>query len=121
MKLKPLPQYHFDRDDFTKVMFEVFTYDEYIDLDVECGCNRHLDGFTLMRNEDEFYILHRNSGIMINWYKHAGRTNTCNRQDFTLDDLREFLLELRKDLVWEGIIKDECLLRKMNLEYYGEE
>ena len=117
--LEALPQYHFDRDDFCSVMFDVFTMEEYIDIDVECGCNTHLDNFTLMRVEDEFYILHRDSGILINWYKHAGRTNTCNKPDFTLDDFREFLVELRKDLVWNDIIKDEELKKKMREEQYG--
>ena len=117
--LETLPQYHFDRDDFCSVLFDVFTVEEYIDIDVECGCNTHLDNFTLMRVDDEFYILHRDSGIIINWYKHAGRTNTCNKPDFTLDDFREFLVELRKDLVWNDIIKDEELKKKMQEEQYG--
>ena len=117
--LETLPQYHFNRNDFCRVMFDVFTSEEYVDLDVECGCNTHLDNFTLMRVEDEFYILHRDSGILINWYKHAGRTNTCNKPDFTLDDFREFLVELRKDLVWNDIIKDEELKKKMLEEQYG--
>lgn len=117
--LAALPQYHFDRDDFCNVMFDVFTVGDYIDIDTECGCNTHLDNFTLMRVEDEFYILHRDSGILINWYKHAGRTNTCNKPDFTLDDFREFLIELRKDLVWNDIIKDEELKKKIQEEQYG--
>ena len=117
--LETLPQYHFDRDDFCNVMFDVFTTEEYIDIDVECGCNTHLDNFTLMRVDDKFYILHRDSGILINWYKHAGRTNTCNKPDFTLNDFREFLVELRKDLVWNDIIKDEELKKKMQEEQYG--
>ena len=117
--LETLPQYHFDRDDFCNVMFDVFTTEEYIDIDVECSCNTHLDNFTLMRVDDEFYILHRDSGTLINWYKHAGRTNTCNKPDFTLDDFREFLVELRKDLVWNDIIKDEELKKKMWEEQYG--
>ena len=117
--LETLPQYHFDRDDFCNVMFDVFTTEEYIDLDVECGCNTHLDNFTLMRVDDEFYILHRDSGTLINWYKHAGRTNTCNKPDLTLDDFREFLVELRKDLVWNDIIKDEELKKKIWEEQYG--
>ena len=117
--LETLPQYHFTLDDFSNVMFDVFTMEEYIDIDVECGCNTHLDHFTLMRVDDEFYILHRDSGTLINWYKHAGRTNTCNKPDFTLDDFREFLVELRKDLVWNDIIKDEELKKKMQEEQYG--
>ena len=117
--LAALPQYHFDHDDFCNVMFKVFTTEEYIDIDAECSGNTHLDKFTLMRVEDEFYILHRDSGTLINWYKHAGRTNTCNKPDFTLDDFRDFLVELRKDLVWNGIIKDEELKKKMQGEWYA--
>ena len=113
-----LPQYHFDRDDFCKVFCEVFTIDEYVDIDVECGINRHLDEFSLFRCEDEFYILHRNSGILINWYKHMGRTNTCNKPDFTLDDFREFLKKLREDLVWNKVIKDDALYEKIYKEFY---
>ena len=116
--LETLPQYHFTLDEFN-VMFEVFTTEEYIDIDAECSANTHLDKFTLMRVDDEFYILHRDSGTLINWYKHAGRTNTCNKPDFTLDDFREFLVELRKDLVWNDIIKDEELKKKIREEQYG--
>ena len=41
---------------------------------------------------------------MINWYKHMGRCNTCNK-DLSLDELRLFLLLLRKELVEEKIIE----------------
>ena len=47
---------------------------------------------------DEFYIIHRESGTMINWYKHLGRTNTCNKEGFTLEDLHELLVLLKEDL-----------------------
>ena len=30
--------------------------------------------------EDEWYILHKPSGTLINWYKHCGRINTCNKK-----------------------------------------
>ena len=119
--LKDLPQYHFDRDDFCRVFEEVFTYDEYIEIDVLCSSQTFIDAFTLFRWEDEFYILHRNSGTMINWYKHMGRTNTCNKSDFTLDDFRVFLQKLREELVWDGKIEDEVLRAKLEREWYGED
>lgn len=102
--MKTLPQYHFDRQDFCKVFDEVFTQEEIIDLDVTCGDNRHFDEYSLFRWEDEFYILHRNSGILINWYKHLGRTNTCNKADFTLDDLKQFLIRLKGELKFYKVI-----------------
>lgn len=118
MSLATLPQYHFERDDFCNVFREVFTYDEFCDIDVLCSGNHHYDDFSLFRCEDEFYILHRDSGVLINWYKHMGRTNTCNKTDFTLDDFREFLKKLREELVWYGEIKDDALLEKIRREWY---
>ena len=121
MSLTTLPQYHFDRNEFCKVFEEVFTDDDFVDIVVTCGASKHLDDFSLFRWEDEFYILHRNSGVMINWYKHMGRTNTCNKPDFTLNDLREFLFELRKDLVWNKVIEDIELLEEMANAGWEEE
>ena len=46
----------------------------------------------MYKEEDEFYIIHFRSGIIINWYKHLGRTNTCNKEGFSTDDLIEFLV-----------------------------
>ena len=111
--LKTLPQYHFDRDDFCKAVESVFTWEEFVDVDMLCSCNRHFDEFSLFRFEDEFYILHRPSGVLINWYKHAGRTNTCNKPDFTLDDFKIFLGRLRGELVWYKEIEDVELLEYM--------
>ena len=102
-KLKDLPQYHFDRDEFCKVFHEFFTDDDVYNIEAFCQETEYLDSFILMYDEDEFYILHKNSGIMINWYKHLGRTNTCNREDFTLDDLRVFLKALKEDLTYERV------------------
>lgn len=115
--LKTLPQYHFDRDDFCNEIRKVFSWNEFEDIDVECSRNKHLDDFSLFRIEDEFYILHRDSGVLINWYKHAGRTNTCNKPDFTLEDFHEFLVELRKDLVWNRIIGNSAEYDKLWHEY----
>jgi hypothetical protein len=38
------------------------------------------------------------TGVLINWYKHLERTNTCSREDFTLEDLREMLTRLYEEL-----------------------
>jgi hypothetical protein len=42
--------------------------------------------------------IYRDSETIINWYKHLGRTNTCNKEGFTLADLKELLIRLKKDL-----------------------
>lgn len=103
-----LEQYHFVRDSMTKVFEEVFPLDaQGWDWDDVWWCNfRDTNSFHAFRDEDEYYILHKPSGTMINWYKHMGRTNTCNK-NLSLEELKLFLLLLRKELVEEGIIKPE--------------
>ena len=96
--LETLPQYHFEREDFVNEFYKVFTRDEVFDLVVDCQGHRVTDEFFLLDGDDEFYIIHRESGTMINWYKHLGRTNTCNKEGFTLEDLHEFLVLLKEDL-----------------------
>lgn len=97
--LKDLPQYHFDRDEFVNAFYAVFDGKE-LDTLLECCIERlYRNDFLLYYAEDEYYIMHLPSGTIINWYKHLGRTNTCNRADFTLDDLHEFLTALKSKLV----------------------
>jgi hypothetical protein len=97
--MKMLEQYHFDRDDFNSVFNEIFA-DRCFDLEVACQEHRETENFLLYYKDDEFYIIHFDSGIIINWYKHIGRTNTCNDKDFSLNDLREMLILLKEDLEW---------------------
>lgn len=97
-------QYHFTRDEMTKVFEEVFPSDSKTwDWDKVWYCDLDTNSFHAFRDYDEFYILHKPSGTMINWYKHVGRCNTCNK-DLSLEELKLFLLLLRKELVEEKII-----------------
>lgn len=93
---KELPHYHFDRAD----MCDIF------DVDFMNWFWEHLetksDEFLITRNDDEFYIVHFKSGTIINWYKHMGRTNTCNK-NLTLDDLREFKKMLLESFGYEEV------------------
>lgn len=99
-------QYHFTRDEMEKIFEEVFPLNSLAwDWDSVWYCDfKDTDSFHAFRDEDEYYILHKPSGTMINWYKHMGRTNTCNK-DLSLDELKLFLLLLRKELVEEGIFE----------------
>lgn len=97
-KLENLPQYHFERDDFCKMFKEVFTIEQIYYIEEECVSGKHTENFSLFRVDDDFYILHRDSGVLINYYKHLGRINTCSVSDFTLDDLRYFLKSLKEEL-----------------------
>lgn len=97
-KFEDLPQYHFDRDDFVKAFRSVFSFDDREEIVSLCEGNEFIGDFHLFHNEDEYYILHMPSGTIINWYKHLGRTNTCNK-DLDYEDLKEFLKMLR-DAFW---------------------
>lgn len=99
--LKTLPQYHFERDDFVNTFYEVFTEEEMFNIEDMFNYPKTTDEFMLCRNYDEFYIIHFNSGTIINWYKHLGRTNTCNKEGFSLEDLKEMLTLLKEDLEGE--------------------
>lgn len=95
---KPMEQYHFSREDFCRAFDSVFSNDEIRDIESYCQENTFFSYFHLFYNEDEFYILNTHSGDMINWYKHIGRTNTCNNESFTYTDLVIFLRALKADI-----------------------
>ena len=98
--LQELPQYHFDRDAFVSTFEQVFTNDEILDLEIMCVKHTTLNEFLLYYHCDleEFYIIHLSSGTIVNWYKHLGRTNTCNKENFTIEDLKNFLEKLKVDM-----------------------
>ena len=96
--LSELPQYHFDRAEFVTTFRSIFSDDELCDLEIDCQTCRCLDKFLLHYSEGEYYIIHKPSGTIINWYKHLGRTNTCNKEGFGLTDLQELLKELYEEL-----------------------
>ncbi len=100
--IEELPQYHFDRATFVSAFEEVFSTDDLFDLYEACCKDTRLKNFYLYHDTfEEFYIVHIPSRTVINWYKHLGRTNTCNKEEFGLDDLHEFLQLLRSDFVSE--------------------
>lgn len=100
VKLEALPQYHFDRDDFTKAFEDVFNNRKTTIMDVVGACidNVYTTNFLLHYQDDDYYIIHLPSGTIINWYKHLGRINTCNKIGFTLSDLKEMLTLLKNEL-----------------------
>ena len=95
-----LKQYHFNREDFTKVWEEVFG-DMSLDVVDMCAWNTKTANFELWHDEfDEYYIKYIPTDVTINWYKgaHLGRTNTCTDPNFTLEDFRNFLTQLKSEL-----------------------
>lgn len=98
--LPELPQYHFTRDSFVSTFEQVFTEDEIDSIEDMCRQHTTLNEFLLFHHPDweEFYIIHLPSGTIINWYKHLGRTNTCNKENFIISDLKNFLEKLKADI-----------------------
>ena len=96
--LETLKQYYFERDILVKYfndyapLFSDFMWNQ--------GSHFRTDYFYFFRDEDEFYLVHKDSGTIINWYKHLGRTNTCNK-DLSLEELKTLLLLLNDDILAE--------------------
>lgn len=103
-ELEDLPQYHIDRDLMCKIVADTIGYERLMDAfdygTVVC------DSFAWFRNSDEFYIIHLDSGMVINWYKHLGKTNTCSQSNRTVKDYYAFFNLFKEELdYWEGIRK----------------
>lgn len=99
-KLESLPQYHIDRDKLCEIAKETIGYDRLIDA--FCYGPVVCDEFAWFTNNDEFYIIHLDSGMMVNWYKHLGRTNACSQINRTVEDYYEFFKFFKEELdYWE--------------------
>lgn len=97
--LQELPDYHFSREEFESAFREIFTVDEIAELEDRCQGHANVySEFLLYWQDDTFYIMHLASGTIISWYKHLGRANTCNREDFDISDLKAFLKLLKEDI-----------------------
>ena len=91
-----------NRDEFCDAFHFVFTNAEIIDLESKCQGHTRVGHFYLYYNEDEFYFIDLDTGVMVQYYKHLGRCNHIN-DEFTVEDLIEFLMDLRKELQNENI------------------
>lgn len=97
--LKDLPQYHIERDLFCTVVKETIGYSTLNDA-FNYGVFNQSDDFAWFCYDDEYYIIHKDSGMMINWYKHFGRCNTCSQIHRTLEDYYEFFRAFNDDLFY---------------------
>lgn len=95
-RLTSLPQYHIDRDKLCEIVKETIGYKRL--MDAFCHGTVVCDEFAWFSNSDEYYIIHLESGMMVNWYKHLGRTNTCSQSDRTIDDYYEFFRLFKEEL-----------------------
>ena len=88
--LSTLKQYAIDRDLFIEIFSPV--YEMLWDVYPYEGAD-----FKFWMCDDEIYLLHKDSGTLINWYKHLGRTNTCNK-DLSIEEYKEFVRMLYEEL-----------------------
>lgn len=98
--LDEMDAYYFDRDEFCKAVEATIGIDRLLDAMADARFNGFdiIGSFAFWRYDDEFYIVDMRSGMMINWYKHLGRTNTCSQPGRTIYDLREFFARLARDI-----------------------
>lgn len=97
--LKTLPQYALDRDVFCEIFSPI--YEMLIDVYPYEGSDFKFWGY-----DDEWYLLHKDSGTLVNWYKHLGRTNTCNK-DLSLDEYKEFVRMVYEELTGDYDEEDD--------------
>lgn len=93
-------QYYFDRDKFCECFMLIFDEDEFDEI----YNGVKTDSYLFYRDCDEFYLIGLEHGIIINWYKHLGRCNRCNVDEFTIDALTEFIQNFYNECKEEGII-----------------
>lgn len=89
--LSPMKQYPIERDAFCKIFGKI--YDDFYNALYDTTT----ESFKVWRYDEEFYILHLDSGTMINWYKHLGRCNTCNK-DLSIEEYKKLANDLYSEL-----------------------
>lgn len=113
-RLTYLPQYHIDRDLFYDIVKETIGYELLNDI-FNYGQFNDSDEFSWWYSNDEYYIVHKDSGMMINWYKHFGRTNTCSQSHRTVEDYYEFFNLLKEDLEYWGDMHRKMIGKDIDL------
>jgi len=129
--LRNMKEHFFDRDEFSKLFSSLIASNDKAMERLEDAANGTDEGivgdFKIWNDEGEVYILHLTSGTMIGWYKlyHYGRDNFCNRPGFTTDDLRDFLMLLRHQLMedpdepvedWDNSSVYDSVKKPMNVD-----
>ena len=101
-RLSNLPQYPIERDVFCDIIEKTIGYRKLSNAFTYGEFNQD-DEFAWWRYDDEYYILHKVSGMLVNWYKHEGRCLTCSQSDKTVEDYYEFFNAFSEELdYWRG-------------------
>ena len=105
-----MKQYPIEREKFTQLFYEKYKVYELLE-DKDLQHDGEFFKVWYDYDEETIYLLEKESGILITWYKfnHIGRCLECNK-DLTEDDfeLFAFLLELElKDKLFDFLNKCE--------------
>ena len=90
-KLDQLRTGYFDRDDFIIAFHEVFDDQEMCNIGTAFALSSRFGNILFCQSDKEYYIIHLTSGTIINWWERLGRANTCNKDNFTIEDLKDLL------------------------------
>lgn len=93
---------NFERDTFNEAFHKVFDPAEVLLLEVACQEHKHIGDFYLYYDEDEFYFINLDTGMIVQYYKHLGRCNAVN-DDISIDELVDFLTDLKEAICDENI------------------
>lgn len=122
--LKDMPEYPFDRNQLTMVfnntIGDCIAESRLTDIVYSGNEFNHVGDFRIWTEEEETYILHLPSGTIVGWYKfmHIGRCNFCNKPDMGINDLRDFFMLLRNQLLEESdLSSDEYVPQKQPINY----
>lgn len=83
--------YQIERDEFVRIFSEI---DEIL-IDIYEFENEKIKIWCW---EDEYFILEKDSGIIVSWYKHLGRCNTCNKK-LTIENYEEYSKRILEELL----------------------
>lgn len=82
--------YQIERDEFIRIFEEI----DKILIDIYEFENEKIK---IWKWEDEYFILEKDKGIIVNWYKHLGRCNTCNTK-LTIGNYETFAERILEEL-----------------------
>ena len=99
-------QYPIERDKFCGIFFFMEVNSIYYEVDIETR------NFKYWRYDDDYYILRKEDGVLIGWYKHLGRINVAN-EPLDEKDYIKFAEQFKQELMEEGVLTDEELLEEL--------
>lgn len=79
-----------EREEFIRIFYEI----DKILIEIYDFENEKIK---IWQWEEEYFILEKDTGIIVSWYKHLGRCNVCNK-DLTIENYEEFAKRILEEL-----------------------